>query len=215
MRKASLGFFFVLPPVFAGCGKEPNQTQEEIPAFTDKVVARPIERTTPASCRILGRVFSRPAQPLSGVSVALEAEKETIHVAIENSAFQPKKIAVPRGTTVEFLNKDQTLHQIQLLPKGPDTFNVGLHPGTSFAHTFEREGNFQLVSIVRMSLAGQVEVSKPRIWTQISDAEGRFQIEGLPAGRYVLSSKHPEFGSKKFPVRLESGKDFPIEVSYP
>ena len=76
-------------------------------------------------------------------------------VDIKNSAFDPIKIIVSRGTTVTWTNRDNIEHTVT----GND-FDSGLVPqDKSFSYIFKNAGNFEYHCVIHPSMQGRVIVT--------------------------------------------------------
>jgi plastocyanin len=79
---------------------------------------------------------------------------------LEQIYFDPKDITVPSGTTVKWINNDDTIHTVTSgTPEaGPsDTFDSSIiNPGASFEYTFNSAGIFDYYCIVHPWMIGSV-----------------------------------------------------------
>jgi heme/copper-type cytochrome/quinol oxidase subunit 2 len=101
-----------------------------------------------------------------------------------NLRFAPNVLAIPVGTTVEFRNSDDILHNVFSPPRRGDDFDLGTYPlNESRTHTFDETGSFVVLCHVHPEMAAWIVVSESPYVTA-TDEEGRFRIDSLPAGRY-------------------------------
>ena len=111
--------------------------------------------------------------------------------------FTPRVQAIALGQTVRFTNQDGETHNVHVVSPG-FAFNQSMAPGRIQDFTPERPGVMVLACDVHLHMRGYVVVS-PTPWVQVCSREGRFRLEDVPDGRYVLNVWH-EMGE---PLRQE------------
>lgn len=130
---------------------------------------------------------------------ALVVPSEPVVVSIEGCAFRPHVSAVAVGARVVFRNDEPILHNVHasfVEPARPPRswFSEGL-PEQGAAHEvlFERPGIVRVVDDAGhpWMLAWVHAFEHP--YFAVSDAEGRFQLTGIPPGQYVLRAWHEGF----------------------
>ena len=102
--------------------------------------------------------------------------------------FTPRVQAMALGQTVRFTNQDGETHNVHVLSPGFD-LNQSMGPGQLLDFTPERPGVMTLACDVHSHMRGFVVVS-PTPWFQVCSREGRFRLEGVPDGQYVLTAWH-------------------------
>lgn len=84
-------------------------------------------------------------------------EGNPYRVLIQNFAFVPKVLTVPKGTTVTWVNTDMTLHTVTSAEA--DRYNSGmLGNKVSFTHTFSNAGTFQYYCIPHPGMQARIIV---------------------------------------------------------
>jgi plastocyanin len=135
--------------------------QKSSPAATPVVYAEPLEQ--PA-----------PRQP------------QKVVLGQKNKTFQPRVVAVPVGSTVEFPNNDQIFHNVFSLSL-PQPFDLGLYrAGESKSRTFMQPGVYRVFCNIHPQMSAIVVVA-PSPYVVVVPPDGRFSLE-LPAGRYRLTA---------------------------
>lgn len=89
----------------------------------------------------LGSTKESPTTPATNVpagSSPTQVNSQIVNLA--NTAFDPKQISVPVGTTVSWVNKDSMAHTVTADDKSFDSGN--LNPGDTFKFTFTKAGTF-------------------------------------------------------------------------
>jgi plastocyanin len=110
--------------------------------------------------------------------VSLDQRKET---------FVPHVLAITAGTTVDFPNHDRTYHNVFSLSKAK-RFDLGRYAaGTSKSVRFDRPGIVRVFCDIHSHMNAFILVFGHRFFA-LTDAEGRYAIEGVPPGTYTLSA---------------------------
>ncbi|MBZ2164459.1 cupredoxin domain-containing protein [Methanobacterium spitsbergense] len=91
------------------------------------------------------------------VAVSGCTSSQTSIVTIQNSSFNPSTLNVQVGTTVTWINKDTTTHDVV---SDTGLFNSGnLTNGMSYNYTFNQTGSFAYHSAIQPSMTGTIVVS--------------------------------------------------------
>jgi plastocyanin len=102
-----------------------------------------------------------------------------------SETFVPHVLAITVGTTVDFPNSDETYHNVFSLSRAK-SFDLGRYAaGRSKAITFDRPGIVRVFCDIHSHMNAFVLVFAHRFFAT-TDAEGRFRIEGVPAGNYTV-----------------------------
>lgn len=101
--------------------------------------------------------------------------------------FVPHVLAIMTGTTVEFPNSDATYHNVFSLSKA-QRFDLGRYPqGRSKSVRFDRPGVVRVFCDIHSHMSAFIVVfSHP--YFAVTDADGRYRIDGLPGGTYSVSA---------------------------
>ncbi len=111
-----------------------------------------------------------------------------------NLKFIPHVLPVLEGTTVKFLNSDPTQHNV--FSPDHEKYNLGTWPqGQTKDHVFEKCAKppcsyVQLCRIHPEMEAYVVVLQNP--YFAVTDAEGRYHIDNVPAGSYSLGVWAPK-----------------------
>jgi hypothetical protein len=127
--------------------------------------------------------------------------------------FVPGMLAVRQGTTVEFPNQDDLYHNVFSYSKAK-RFDLGRYrrdekPATQL---FDKLGVVRLSCEIHTHMQGIILVLDTPYF-QKTDAEGRYRLEGLPAGKYTLKAWVSEKETYERPVELEPGGK--LRVDFP
>src|SRR5215212_4971559 len=90
------------------------------------------------------------------------AQGKTMTISIKNFAFDPSNTTVSPGTTVTWVNNDQTAHTMTATnPAG--VFGSGtLQPGQSYSFKFDKPGTYTYHCEIHPDMTGTVTVSGAR-----------------------------------------------------
>jgi plastocyanin len=108
----------------------------------------------------------------------------------KNMTFVPHVLPVAAGSTVEFRNSDDVLHNV-FSASTTQPFDVGMFGrGESRSVTFDKPGVIELRCNVHPSMHGFIVVL-PNNYFTTPDERGLYQISGLPKGRFKLRAWRP------------------------
>jgi plastocyanin len=137
---------------------------------------------------------SRKRKDFSGVVVWLEPAgnghaavppAHRVEMVQKDKKFTPHVLAIPVGTQVDFPNFDPIFHNAFSSFSG-QPFDVGLYPpGTSRSVTFRRDGVVRVFCNIHQTMSAIIVVVKTP-WYAVTNAQGGFQIAGVPPGDYRL-----------------------------
>jgi len=104
-----------------------------------------------------------------------------------NETFVPHILAITAGTIVDFPNNDRTYHNVFSLSKAK-RFDLGRYAaGRSKAVRFDHPGIVRVFCEIHSHMNAFILVFGHRFFA-VTDEEGRYQIDGVPAGTYTLSA---------------------------
>lgn len=129
-------------------------------------------------------IYYRPKAP-----VAVSPDPEPAVMTTRRKQFVPRILAVPQGSTVRFPNEDPILHNV-FSTSTENAFDVGQYgKGEGKTHQFERVGLVRVYCNVHHSMYGFVLVLDTPFHGR-ADAQGRFELTGLPLGEGELIVFH-------------------------
>jgi plastocyanin len=101
--------------------------------------------------------------------------------------FVPQVVAITVGTTVDFPNNDRTYHNVFSLSK-TRRFDLGRYAaGRSKSVRFDRPGIVRVFCDIHSHMNAFILVFAHRYF-DVTDANGRYRIDGVPPGSYTLSA---------------------------
>ncbi|HEY3169609.1 MAG TPA: carboxypeptidase regulatory-like domain-containing protein [Thermoanaerobaculia bacterium] len=130
----------------------------------------------------------------------------------ESKRFTPRVLAVPRQGTVEFPNKDPVFHNVFSV-SGANRFDLGLYrSGASKRHSFAGPGLVQVYCNIHPQMVGFLMVVDSD-FAAVTDRDGAFRFEGVPAGSWTLKAWHEEGTEVSVPLTLPASGDAPLTLS--
>lgn len=172
---------------------------------------------------------------LEGVEKGKEVPKRDIDIAIKNCRAVPHVNVGFVGGEYVFRNDDKILHTVQSklglayqkkassrpLEDGTSIYNLAL-PKTGFEirkpvkkwHRYTDDTGFiQIRSNTHNWIRGYVFVFD-HPYAAVTDRNGSFEMESLPAGDYVLKVWHEGFGMKERKIHIQPGKSMEVEIAF-
>ncbi len=125
----------------------------------------------------------------------------------DHCRFVPRVFGIRVGQDLVIENTDATLHNVHSLPKRSRGFNLGMPmKGMKSVRRFDRpEVLVRIKCDVHPWMSAYAGVVDHPFYA-VTDEHGRFSIEGLPAGEYVVAAVHPKAGSVEQRVQLSDGQ---------
>ncbi len=106
-----------------------------------------------------------------------------------NETFVPSVLALTVGSTVDFPNSDRTYHNVFSLSKAK-RFDLGRYPrGQSRSVLFDRPGVVRVFCEIHSHMSAWILVFAHPFFA-VTDADGRYRIDGVPPGTYTLAVWH-------------------------
>lgn len=128
--------------------------------------------------------------------------------------FIPHTLPILRGTTVDFPNEDEVFHNVFSL-SGPRRFDLPKYPtGESRSVSFPRVGVVNVFCHIHADMSAVILVlDNPYFVTP--DTDGKFSLEGIPAGDYVLVAWHERIKPIRQKVKIVGGQSTAIAFNIP
>ena len=168
----------------------PATSEAQSGSITGKVRARGMRHNGDAVVyieKIPGRSFSPPKIP-----VAIDQR---------NLTFIPHVLPVLVGTTVAFPNSDEVRHNV-FSASPVKRFNLGMYPqGMAKRITFDQPGVADLLCYVHSEMSAYIVIVETPYFA-VTDEDGRYMIENVPPGKYVLKVWHDRLKSQSKEIQV-------------
>ena len=133
-----------------------------------------------------------------------EPRQRRARIDQRNETFVPHLLAVTVGTTVDFPNNDTTYHNVFSLST-PRPFDLGRYAaGRSKSVTFDRPGIVRVFCDIHSHMSAFILVFSHRFFA-VTDDQGRYTIEDVPAGTYTVSAWNEAVKSESRSVTVGPG----------
>ena len=139
---------------------------------------------------------------------------EKIILDQQGCLFVPRVLGIQTGQSLEIVNSDATLHNVNAQAKNQKKFNVGLPvQGMKMSRTFNKEEVMVMMKCdVHPWMRAYVGVLEHPFFA-VTDADGHFQIKDLPPGNYTLELWHEALGRQNREITV-SGDALTVDFAY-
>jgi hypothetical protein len=130
--------------------------------------------------------------------------------------FLPRVVGVQEGQKVRFENNDLSNHGVQAFSsKQENTFSTTTAPNQPFEFQFKAQPRPVVIGCqIHAWMRAWVYVL-PHPHFAITDAQGGFKIENVPAGKHTLLFTHADTGLKEErTVEVAAGKSAEVHVEW-
>ena len=149
---------------------------------------------------------------LEGVFSPKQDTKPLLHMAQKNINFVPNLMAVQVGTTVDFPNLDDTYHNVFSYSK-VKRFDLGRYrkdekPGSVF---FDKPGLITVHCEIHDRMRGTILVLETPHFVK-TDTDGRYRLEHLPVGHFLLKAWVSENDVREHAVDLKENTTLHVDL---
>jgi plastocyanin len=145
-------------------------------------------------------------------SKTFPAPKDHATMDQKNLMFIPHVLPVLVGTTVDFLNSDNVLHNVFSPDKCAEKFNLGSWPkGHTKSYTFKEPGCVStLLCNVHPEMEGYVVVVETPYFA-VSATDGSYTIKDVPPGKYTVKIWHEKLKGQEVSVDVPEKKNVTVD----
>jgi len=144
------------------------------------------------------------------VAGEFQPPKEKPFMSQKSLVFEPHILPVVKGTTIDFTNDDNVVHNVFAPPGSAKAFNLGTYGvGVSKTITFNDLGEVTLLCNVHPEMNAYILILQNPYFT-VTDKKGNFIIEDVPPGKYTLKVWHEKLKDTGKEVTVEQGKQTTI-----
>lgn len=143
------------------------------------------------------------------------APSEAVVIDQRGCMYQPHVVGVMAGQPLKFLNSDGILHNVHLLPKENRELNIGMPATLTEKETTLNtpEPAFPVKCDVHPWMQAFVAVMSHPFF-DVTDTDGQFTIENLPAGTYTVEVWHERLGTQTAEVTVGEGESATQDFSF-
>ena len=132
-----------------------------------------------------------------------EPPKEPAVMDQKNMEFVPHVLPILVGTTVDFYNSDDVMHNVFTPDKCADRFNLGSWPkGIKKSYTFKKPCVAVILCNVHPEMSAYI-VAVETPYFAVTAKDGSYTIKNVPPGKYTLKIWHEKLKGK------------PVEITVP
>jgi plastocyanin len=128
--------------------------------------------------------------------------------------FEPHVQTAEVGQWVELRNSDPILHNADARMGQETLFNVALTPGREVRKPLARAGLITVTCDVRHTWMKAFIMVAEHPYHTVTDAEGAYEIRGLPAGAYTVRVWHEELGTQEQRATIVAGEVATLDIAY-
>jgi hypothetical protein len=150
-----------------------------------------------------------------GITGTYPAPKQSVVLNQEGCIYHPHVFGIQVGQPLEIINSDPALHNVNCQPKLNKRFNIAQpQKGMKTTKTFDQmEVGIPFRCNVHPWMAAYAGVFPHPFWA-VTDENGAFSIQGLPAGSYTIEVWHEKLGTKTQTITLADGETKEISFSF-
>jgi plastocyanin len=128
--------------------------------------------------------------------------------------FVPHVQAVPVGSSLGLANSDPILHGVRGWMQRRSRFEVAMasEGREDAAAKLDRPGVMQIRCDVHSWMTAYIVVADGP--AAVSGPDGRFEIRGVPAGRYTVAAWHERFGEQRVEVTVPESGAAQVELRF-
>lgn len=151
---------------------------------------------------------------LTGLSLPAGYEPPSSLLVVDNRQcrFEPHVAVLTVGGVIEARNSDPLYHSVHLY--GLKQLNVSLHTSKSRLIKLPTRPGFLIIKCdVHGWMQSYVRVD-PHPFHAVTDADGRFRIEGAPTGTHRLETWHEHWGPQQQTITVASDATAEVNITY-
>ena len=131
-----------------------------------------------------------------------------------NETFVPRLLAVTTGTVVDFPNSDRTYHNVFSLSRAR-RFDLGRYAtGRAKSVRFDRPGVVRVFCDIHSHMSAFILVFNHPFF-RVTDVDGRFRIDDVPAGTYTVVGWHEGEARVQRSVTVPPGGAVELDLEVP
>jgi plastocyanin len=152
---------------------------------------------------------------VSLVDIASGKKIEAVTAALDQKEclFIPHVLAIPVGSSVDLLNSDNVMHNLHSWAIKNAAFNEGVSGGGILTKKFDFAEVVKITCDVHKWMSAFIVV-KTNPYFAVTDENGNFKIENVPAGKYKIEAWQEKLGKKTVDVAVNAKEDAVVDFVY-
>src|SRR3990170_4507380 len=145
---------------------------------------------------------------VSLVDIASGKKIEAVTAALDQKEclFIPHVLAIPVGSSVDLLNSDNVMHNLHSWAIKNAAFNEGVSGGGILTKKFDFAEVVKITCDVHKWMSAFIVV-KTNPYFAVTDENGNFKIENVPAGKYKIEAWQEQLGKKTVDIAVNAKED--------
>jgi hypothetical protein len=153
-------------------------------------------------------------QPTNGEAISSPPHPGPFLVGQKGLEFEPHVLAVAKGTTVEFPNRDVVFHNVFSLSKAA-SFDLGRYPsGSAKSVRFTEPGMVKVFCHIHSDMAAIILVLDNWLFSTPAE-DGRYSLDSIPPGEYTITAWHERARLSSKRIRVEAGQTLTLDFVIP
>lgn len=148
--------------------------------------------------------------------VPADAKAKPVVIDQRDMLFLPRVVTVQEGRAVRFENGDNCNHAVDATSVlRENTFNVTTPMGQPYEHKFKAQKNPIPIGCAIHSWMRAWVIVAPHPFHAVTDGDGKFTIESVPAGKRTLQFIHPDTNYRETrEVAVAAGKTSAVTIEW-
>lgn len=141
---------------------------------------------------------------IKNISKGKKFQGGTSSIDQKGCVFIPHVAMIPQGSSIELLNSDDVMHNLHSWSMKNTAFNEGVAGHGKITKTFEFPETVKVTCDVHKWMSAWLIVQENPYYA-LTDENGKFKIEGVPAGTYTIEAWQESLGKATQEVTVSAG----------
>ena len=150
---------------------------------------------------------------LDGIEAGKALDTTPVSLDQKGCVFEPHVVAVGVGAEVNLLNSDPIMHNLHSWSIRNPAFNEGVSGNGKMVKKFDIPEMVKITCDVHKWMSSYLLV-KGNPYFAVTDADGKFRLDNVPAGTYEISVWQEKLGKRKGEVVVTAGGEAVIDFAY-